>query len=653
MEGQIQALWPGSISLQVWEQTTWYELCYYFLPAFPSLTPEDIRPLSVFGRLFANSIFVHDHLADREAAPRDVATTTLRIMAMQLEAYHVLHGVFPPGARFWGRLRGYIAEYGAACLEELSFAADGRPWREYTEELALRVAAGKSGPSRAILAGLAELAGDEDRLGPLVDALSHYNVACQMWDDLTDWKDDLVHGTPSLLLARAFPDRTGKLAPEALRAETGKLGREIYYRGHASHTLGLALRSLDAAERARGGFPDLPLWPLITTLREKYRSSLEDIDRIIEENLRRARGPSRPAVVLPEPRGEWQRLAWAGVRFLVDQWHKGFGEARDMVQYSGELELANGQSTRFGDVFQRALVLDALCDAEGLLLDALRPVIAAEADYLVGRRLTTGVGGWAYFHDLPELPPDTDDLAQVMQALLRAGRRADVEEHCERPLGVALRDGALPDGSIKTWIIPAAGRTPEQERQVEYVQRLWSDGAHDEVIANLLHALRLYDPARFEGVIGRGMGYLASRQGGDGRWPSMWYLGPYYSIHVGVRLFAGGASGRGPVARALEHLRGRQRPDGGFGLDGEDTDALSTALALLALAGGAGLAADPGDPGRAARALGYLEEARGEDGSWPSRELIYVGRDTFHGSRTVTTLFVVKAALAWHRRLTS
>ncbi len=166
--------------------------------------------------------------------------------------------------------------------------------------------------------------------------------------------------------------------------------------------------------------------------------------------------------------------------------------------FAAEQGFTARRETQAGDVFARALIADSLCDAKALAGSPLEGWIAYEADYLLSTRRPGPMDGWSYFPDLPELPPDADDLAQVMQVLLRSGRRDDVTATCEPALRVLLTDGAHPDGSFETWIIPAAGRTTEQQRQAEFVRLAWGRGPDSEVMANLLYALALYDPARFQ-----------------------------------------------------------------------------------------------------------------------------------------------------------
>lgn len=649
----LQRRWPDPIALEPGRASDYFALPYLFREAFPSLALEDLRPLAVFCKIYAGSILLQDRLIDGQlgdaAGGPALATAALRITAMHAEAYHALHSVFPATTAFWGRLRDYLAAYAEACLEEQRFASGQRPWSEYTESVAGRIIIGKNGPARIIAAGMAELAGDEHLLAPLLAVTNAFNVATQLWDDLQDWKEDLRRGAPSLVLARLVPDRPVDLDSEQWRALTQRLARELYYGGHARHVLALALASLDTAEQLKATIPKLGLHAKTATLRRWCETLRADIERIVRANVERARAQPTVTVGLGEATQPWQHVAWDALRFLEAQWNLGFGEGRDLMQYPAELGFDTGDTCYFGDVFQRALLADALCDADTALDGRLGPIIEREAEYLVDQRLRTATGGWRYFSNLPELPPDADDLGQVMQALLRAGRGEDVARHVEAPLRVLLRDNRHDDGSFDTWIVPATGRTPLEERHTALVERVWGTGADCDVMPNLLYALQLYDAARFADVIARGADYLEARQRDDGSWTSRWYAGPYYALHVNLRMFDAVDPASPAVARALAHLRTTQREDGGWGLDGAVSDPLSTALALLGLRAGQRTGEAATDRDRAARAMAALQ-AMTSDGCWPAHPLIYKGVGAFHGSRTLTATFVLKAALAWRER---
>ncbi|HXO28836.1 MAG TPA: hypothetical protein VOA80_15910, partial [Thermoanaerobaculia bacterium] len=515
---------------------------------------------------------------------------------------------------------------------------------------------------KATVAGLAELAGEPVRGDQLAAAIDHFSVAQQAMDDLCDWKEDLQNGVPSLLLARVLdkpppPAGSGELAPLM-----ESVGREIYYGGHARYSLTLAIASLEDADRLTADIPDLAWRTVCGELRQRCERLLHDAERIIGDNLRRAATQPKFRLQLPSPEGRWQPLAWDALRFVVEQWRLGFGEARHLMEFPHEQGFTAEDELQRGDVFQRAVIADVLCDADELVR-GLRPVIDHEISYLLSRR-GSALGGWRYFPELPELPPDADDLAQIMQVLLRRGRLDDVHLHCAGALSILLDDNRHRDGSFETWIIPARGRTPEERLQARHARLSWGTGADPEVVANLLYALVLFDPTRFAKTLQRGAGYLHRQQRDDGSWTSTWYRGPYYGTYACVRLLramspAPPATSASPaLVRAAEFLCHSQHGDGGWGAEGE-SNALDTALALAALAALDGFVTGRDQAAaRAERARAYLCRIQQGDRSWPAWDLIRMdtGRASgraapvlTYGSSTMTTTFVLEAALAWHR----
>ena len=291
------------------------------------------------------------------------------------------------------------------------------------------------------------------------------------------------------------------------------------------------------------------------------------------------------------------------------------------------------QEYHSSDIFQRALIADALCDANALLDEHIQPWLDYEVDYLVHCRLTSGVGGWSYYPSVPEIAPDADVLGQVMQALLRSGHQDAMKEYGEPPLTVLLRDNARADGSLETWIVPTHGRTPQQERQAECNRLRWGTGPDNEVMANLLYALRLYKPLDFAETVQRGVTYLETQQEDDGSWVSTWYYGPYYGTFVCLRLLAAARPDSPAIPRALQFLRHHQRPDGGWGLD-DASDPLSTALALLGLAVTQEMHGELKDHERAAQALISLQRSQETEQGWPRVQFIRPRADVPYGSRT-------------------
>ncbi|MBE9089970.1 hypothetical protein IQ232_09315 [Microcystis aeruginosa LEGE 11464] len=629
---------------------------YFFIKAFPTLEIDDIRILALAGQFFANSVVLCDEVIDRASSGINIASV-LAMQARQFESYHLLYQIFPPNTTFWQRFRGYLSQYTQACLEENDFSSGNRPWHEYSESIAIQSIKNKTGVAKTAIAGLVELAEDDTYLDSLGESISNFYVAGQMLDDLGDWKEDLQTGIPSLLLSRLIDKSPHHYSQEQLEELPKKLNHKIYYEGHANYVLELALKHLDQAEILKKELPELPWWNVTSKLRHQYQTLIQDIACIVQKNLERAKKQPKFTLTPPLAASEWQQLSWDGLNFIIKQWQLGFGEARHIMVFAQEQGFSSSQEYQYGDVFQRALIADALCDVDEQLGGLLQPLLKEEVNYLLNCQRTTGIGGWSYFPDLPELSPDADDLAQIMQVLLRLDHTAEIVKFCETPLKFLLEDCAYPDGSFETWIIPKNQRTSEQENQAKWAKEAWGTGPDTDVIANLIYALWLYDSQRFSDQIKQGITYLESQQQADGSWLSSWYHGPYYGTYVCLRLLAATKPDSPAISRASNFLKTQQHSDGGWGLT-EDSDSLSTALSLLGLAAVAKLGGGEENNNLATPALSFLQSCRQPDKAWENCQFIRmeVGRATgqvyqilSYGSRTITSTFVMKAANVWHQ----
>lgn len=243
----------------------------------------------------------------------------------------------------------------------------------------------------------------------------------------------------------------------------------------------------------------------------------------------------------------------------------------------------------------------------------------------------------------------------MIQLFYHTGRQSAIPQYCEQALSTLLTDNLHRDGSFETWIIPERQRTPKQERHFAYTRTIWGNGPDVDVMANLLYALTLYDPTRFAEIIRRGTAYIEEHQQADGSWLSTWYHGPYYGTFVCTRLLAREKPDSPCLARARTFLLQHQLLDGGWAMDGSQGDPLSTALALLSLSTSGQLQEHHTCPS-IEKALRYLQHSYDTtEQSWPRCEFIH-GRLSekvtevlpySYGSRTITTAFVLKAAMAW------
>src|SRR5438874_1446790 len=129
---------------------------------------------------------------------------------------------------------------------------------------------------------------------------------------------------------------------------------------------------------------------------------------------------------LERSESRWRDVALWALDVLLDQWRRGFDEVRHVMVFPRRLGFIARNSTHVGDLFQRALIADVLAEADRVLSCGLQVQIDSEIGYVLESRQRDRIGGWSYFPDLRELPPDADDLAQVMQLLLRRRREHEI-----------------------------------------------------------------------------------------------------------------------------------------------------------------------------------------------------------------------------------
>ena len=335
------------------------------------------------------------------------------------------------------------------------------------------------------------------------------------------------------------------------------------------------------------------------------------------------------------------RMLDRAIDALVDEVSQGAPEATHVLAFPRAQGFAVTQDLQSGDVFQRAVLLEALAAIDCAGLRDLGGLIAREAEYLLGRQRIYPPGGWSYFPDLDELPADADDLAQCIRALIAAGRREAAAGAAAEPLAALLDTGRIAPGRYETWIMPRVSQDARHARQRWWIEHGWGRGADCEVMANLVIALSRLDARAHAGVIGECRTAIAAMQGADGHWPSSWYHGPFYP---GWICSAALGPGTEPAARWRAALREMQNSDGGWGWR-DGSDALSTAFAMLTLA--------PGDPAMPA-ARAYLEAMQEADGMWPGAFWIRMelGRASgpvhtilSYGSRAIGAGFAVQALL--------
>jgi squalene-hopene/tetraprenyl-beta-curcumene cyclase len=274
------------------------------------------------------------------------------------------------------------------------------------------------------------------------------------------------------------------------------------------------------------------------------------------------------------------------------------------------------------------LTMIALADA-GLPAD--HPALASAARWVLDeeirgpgdwqvRRPDLAPGGWAFEFD-NDVYPDTDDTAEVVLALRRAGprspkNRAAIDRGLAWLAGMQSKDGG--------WGAFDADNTRKLVNKLPFCDfGAVIDPPSADVTAHIVEAFAAEGRAT-DLVVRRGVVWLLRAQEPDGSWFGRWGANYVYGTGAVVpALIAAGVKPSKPaIRRAVAWLENHQNPDGGWGEDlrsyddpalaGRGTSSASqTAWALLAL-----LAAGERDHLATERGVRWLAQTQRADGSW-------------------------------------
>jgi squalene-hopene/tetraprenyl-beta-curcumene cyclase len=208
-----------------------------------------------------------------------------------------------------------------------------------------------------------------------------------------------------------------------------------------------------------------------------------------------------------------------------------------------------------GDVFQRAVVCKTLAMARSRY-DVDEQSLQADLDYLISQQ-DPASGAWKYFPTLGELPPDADDLAQVLLAFLELGYSG---AHTVFSRALVMIDQLIDpeSGRAPTWLVLPEASDPESRLYRAAIERWWGDGSDPEVVGNLMFALWSLDQVRFMPWLTRACSWLASTQNEEGWWDSTWYWGRAYGTWMAVRALASVALHEPALKRASDYWIGSQ-----------------------------------------------------------------------------------------------
>ncbi|AHG93803.1 hypothetical protein J421_6268 (plasmid) [Gemmatirosa kalamazoonensis] len=648
-EREVAALALPGLALPVRPLDVVHVAPWLFADVTPRLDDDARTAIAVAALLYRDYLLAFDAPIDGEHA-----VDPARLLGAGLwheRALARLADAVPRDSALWTTLARLARAQVAAAVDEralIAAARRGEPWRF---DAFAALAAAKAAVFTAIPAACAAAAGDEARVNAWDAVIAPFSVAEQIRDDLADWRDDWCAGRLTYVHACALA-AAGAAPDDALDADA--VGHHLFHGGVADELLADAIDGCDASAEAAEAL-GAARWAGFA--RHVRRLCEVMATKVMERRVRAARLAAAPLTPL-HARDAVDRVLGA----LVREHDAGYPEASHRMAWLRDTSAGcerpdvPADGVHEGAVFHRAIIgwFYGLAERAGRRVPTR--VIDENLDTLLAMRVA-GEDQWSYHPTLAALPPDLDDLAQVLHAFL-ARRDRDLEATFGAPVARALAM-QQPDGAIETWLVDPALDPAWRAWYERQIAEYWGPGAEPEVVANFASALLAWRPTACRPAA-RAAAWVASRQRADGAWDSTWYVGPYYGTFVAARLLRAVATILPDAAASLERARAflldTQHVDGGWGV-GIAADASSTAFALLALTEAAHRGPDDAARAAIARAARWLVLAQRSDARWLAtvdfvsfdlhRQWPALGERTrFFRSTTVTSAFAGAALLA-------
>lgn len=573
--------------------------------------------------------------------PHSHRAELLLASSLHERALTLLFPILPKDTDAWTQLSYYGEAYGRAVLLERARRGRLEPIPDHVYS---SMAAGKSALLKGSPLMMASATGALPKLPALESALDAFAVAVQIHDDLKDWRKDYRSGYYSRALVRSLETMGIEAIEGDERPAEENVGYGLFYGGVAHEELTRALEYCDLSSSIACKVGAKEWGRFVSLYRKQLAELLKGFECLRKEGLEVEGKPPIASTVDASLTRFADRLA--------REHRLGYPEMQHRMRFAVKDGFSVADEVHTGDVFQRALVGWVMPPLVDQGYGCSRELIEENLARLIDMRRPGERGGWSYFPTLPELPPDADDLAQIIQAFLAAAGE-NPHRWFDEPISLVLSRARENDGLVETWILDPQVDEDRMERYRWSVATHWGRGVDPEVIANFLYALSIWDAGRFRRDIEAGAEWVARSQDPKGFWKSTWYVGPYYGTYVCMRYLATVRPGDASLNRARAWLLRTQRSDGGWG-DSHQSWPLQTALGLLGCLVSSCGGWDAELESAVHRAIKYLCLTQREDGLWSPSPFIQMDvhrargdapEYLYYSSATISSVFAAAALL--------
>lgn len=570
-------------------------LCYpaLFADAYNiKFTTSEIKQITIAGYLYFYSLLKIDDLFDA-ASTKMGEKVMMFILKSHEEAIKILSTYFSIQSPFWQSWNSLHQTYYDNFANEIKIKSRKRIDEETYDQLAM---------NRNVI-GLIALSAvyhlqhnhEKHKYQTLSAIHNNFAIAYQILDDIKDIKKDYENKQLNFVLLKLNNSRKASLEGSIDRKikyfYLSGMYKKVYKRLLGKIEFGIAL-----SKKANAGIWSDALYKFKKVASEELCNMTGFIKCIKIRDALTRKKKSRPDSYKSLLTGvsifkKLHKTEQETISFLFEQADQGFGELKHVIYLNKNIGLTTSNEIHVNDTFQRAIIGDVLCDCRDILGIDLSRMLENEAKYLVKKRQRDAIGGWSYYPKIEEIAADADDLGQILQLFVRLDKSIYIQKFISHPLNILLKERTNIDGGIETWIIPKRSINITHLRQEKY-NNMWGTGPDAEVMANLVYGLCLYDFKLYYKQIVKSCKYIISHRDPNGSWQSKWYYGSYYGTYVVMRLITYVLK-KDPTAstnflykslnKTIGFFETSQQKDGGWSMNNNKSELLTSALAVLAL----------------------------------------------------------------------
>lgn len=623
-----------------------------FKEVFPEMPIETIREITLSANLYMNSLLIMDRLIDNGTVGKNISILLSHIL--HEESIKILNSIFNSKSVFWDFHYDHYDEYLNSFEIEEKHKLYSVPFDLQDME---DIAKGKSAMAKncsAIYCFKNE--NNRNIIQKLVKSQDCFHIGLQLVDDLQDWKQDLKNGQYTYILTNSIQQLGWEDKDKFNADEQVKIGKALVLLGIAEQAMEMSIPYFEKALDIVSDFP-CQMWKNVINEHIKLASGLCKEMRLLKEKPVHKTENSSHKVNTQKLVENGKKITdntlsnalKLGYQAVIEDRNKNYINTKHVMIF--DEHKGTPYEYQSGDIFQRSLLCETFLDAKEFNFHEDDDFIESEIEYLNSQKLTIVAGGWSYFPNLPSLPPDTDDLAQMIRIFKRG--QSKYLQNCEEPICLLLEKNLLSNYAFNTWIVDPDDFSNASIRMRNAIYEKWRlfYGIDVEVTANMILSLRLLDEDKYNVVIKNALGYIQGRQKKDGSWISEWYYGPYYGIYICTMALQDDESSSVHFEKTGRFLVSHQNHDGGWSLNNSNgSDPLSSSLALLSLLRLSNNALEV-NVNVLDKAIAYLLDQQYDNGIWEMVPFIRMlhGRYTYQSSIS-TTNFVLRALMNYSLR---